>query len=181
LSSSLPLSSLVFILVFRFVLQNHVLFLLAEQPPADMAALLSIFRSSVPPLVKRRMKELLSTIKDAVKRSMSMAQLDDQGASEQKEPESAKKDVVMLDAEMKALAEEKGARQQQHEATGTAMENFWGQNGTSSGTTQSSLFGSSQSTKAPVGVIFATSKSALFGNSGNKIQASINRRSSRLT
>ena len=108
----------------------------------------------MPPLVKRRMKELLSTIKDAVKRGMSMAQLDDQGASEQKE--SAKKDVVMLDAEMKALAEEKGARQQQHEATGTAMENFWGQNGTSSGTTQSSLFGSSQSTKAPVGVVFAT-------------------------
>ena len=167
------------------MLQNHVLFLLAEQPPADMAALLGIFRSSVPPLVKRRMKELLGSIKDAVKRGMNMGQLDNQGVSEQKvseqkEPESAKKDVVMLDAEMKALVEEKDARQQQQEATGTAMENFWGQNGTSSDTTQSSLFGSSQSTKAPVGVIFATPKSTLFGNSRNKIQAGIDRRSPRL-
>ena len=162
------------------MLQNHVLFLLAEQPPADMAALLGIFRSSVPPLVKRRMKELLGTIKDAVKRGINMGQLDNQGVSEQKEPESAKKGVVMLDAEMKALVEEKDARQQQQEATGTAMENFWGQNGTSSDTTQSSLFGSSQSTKAPVGVIFATAKSTLFGNSRNKIQAGIDRRSPRL-
>jgi len=52
----------------RFVLQKYVLFLFSEQSPADMAALLGIFRSSEPPLVKRRMK---STIKDAVKRGMS--------------------------------------------------------------------------------------------------------------
>ncbi|KIM36578.1 hypothetical protein M413DRAFT_449112 [Hebeloma cylindrosporum] len=153
----------------RFVLQNHVLFLLAEQPPADMPALLGIFRSSVPPLVKRRMKELLSTIKDAVKRGMSMAQLDGRGTQEQKEPEPAKKDVVMLDTEMEALAEEKGDSQQQEDAT--AMKNFWGQNAISSATTQSSLFGSSQSTKGPVRVNFATSTSTLFGSSGNKIQA----------
>ena len=156
-------------------MQNHVLFLLAEQPPADMPALLGVFRSSVPPLVKRRMKELLSTIKDAVKRGMGMAQLDNQGTEEKKEPESAKKDVVMLDAEMKALAEEKGAMQE-----ATAIKSFWGQNPTSSATTHSSLFGSSQSKKAPVGLTFATSTSTLFGKSGNKIQASINRRSSRL-
>jgi exosome complex exonuclease RRP6 len=181
-SSSFPFSSFCFLFAGphslflgfdRFVLQNHVLFLLAEQPPADMAALLGIFRSSVPPLVKRRMKELLSTIKVAVKRGMSMAQLINQGAEEQKETESAKKDVVMLDAEMKALAEEKGASRQQQEA-----KNFWGQNGSSSATTQSSLFGLSQSMKAPVGVVFATSKSTLFGDSGNKIQASINHRRS---
>jgi exosome complex exonuclease RRP6 len=114
------------------MLQNHVLFLLAEQPPAAMAALLGTFKS---PLVKRRMEELLSTIKDAVKRGMRVAQLDNQGAEEQKEPESAKKDVVMLDAEMKALAEKRGVRQQQQEATGTVTKNFRGQNGTSSGTT----------------------------------------------
>jgi hypothetical protein len=70
------------------------------------------------------MKELLSTIKDAVKRGMSVAQMDNQGAVAQKEPESLKKDVAMLDAEMKALAEEKGARQQQQEA-----KNFCGQMG----------------------------------------------------
>ena len=155
----------------RFVLQNRVLFLLAEQPPADMLALLGIFRSSVPPLVKRKMKELLSTIKDAVKRGMSIAQL---GTEEQKGPESAKKDVVMLDAELKALTEEKGARQQQQEAK------FWGQNGSSPGATPSSLLGSSQSMKGLVGVIFTTLKSTLFANSRNKIQASINPRNSRL-
>lgn len=131
----------------------------------------------MPPLVKRRIKELLSTIKDAVKRGTSMGQL---GTEEQKEPESSKKDVVMLDAEMKALAEKKGAGQQQQETSGTAMKNFWGQNEMLSATTQSSLFGSSQSMKAPVDVVFATSKSTLFGNSGHKIQASINHRSSHL-
>ena len=128
-TSSFPLFSQVLILVFgfdRFVWQNHVLFLLAEQPPADMAALVGIFRPSVPPLVKRRTKGLLSTIKDAVKRGLSMVQLDIRGAEEQKEPESAKKGAVMLDAEMKALAEEKGVRYQQQEATGTVTKSFWG-------------------------------------------------------
>ena len=50
----------------RYVLPNHYLFVLAEKPPADMAALLSLFHP-VPPVVRRRSKELLDAIREAVK------------------------------------------------------------------------------------------------------------------
>ena len=45
---------------------NHYLFVLAEKPPAEMAALLSLFHP-VPPVVRRRSKELLNAIREAVK------------------------------------------------------------------------------------------------------------------
>ena len=96
-----------------------MLFLIAEQPPADMAALLALFKSSIPPVVKRRAKELLTVIKDAVKRGMAMARV---GGSQVEPPEDgtamvestattitttavveSRQDVVMLDAEMKDL------------------------------------------------------------------------------
>ncbi|KAG5335992.1 hypothetical protein C0989_012393 [Termitomyces sp. Mn162] len=51
----------------RYVLANHFLFQLAEQPPADMAALLGVFRS-VPPVIRKYAKELLEVIRDCVKR-----------------------------------------------------------------------------------------------------------------
>ena len=38
--------------------------MLAEQPPADIAALLSLFQH-VPPVVRRRAKELFETIQEA--------------------------------------------------------------------------------------------------------------------
>ncbi|OCH91136.1 hypothetical protein OBBRIDRAFT_753802 [Obba rivulosa] len=50
----------------RYVLPNHALFALAERPPADMAALLALFRP-VPPVVRRRAQELLDTVRAAVK------------------------------------------------------------------------------------------------------------------
>lgn len=46
------------------------MFKLVEQPPADMAALLHAF-SSTPPVVKRRAKELLDVIRDAVRKGLS--------------------------------------------------------------------------------------------------------------
>ncbi|KII90883.1 hypothetical protein PLICRDRAFT_39491 [Plicaturopsis crispa FD-325 SS-3] len=49
----------------RYVLPNHFLFQLAETPPADMAALMSIFQS-VPPVLRRRARELLDAIKATV-------------------------------------------------------------------------------------------------------------------
>ncbi|KAL0960894.1 hypothetical protein HGRIS_005903 [Hohenbuehelia grisea] len=49
----------------RYVLPNHHIFQLAEHPPADMAALLAIFRS-VPPVIRRRAKELLEVVRGAV-------------------------------------------------------------------------------------------------------------------
>jgi exosome complex exonuclease RRP6 len=48
-----------------YILPNHYLFQIAEQHPADMATLLNIFRP-VPPIIRRRARELLDTIKDAV-------------------------------------------------------------------------------------------------------------------
>lgn len=57
---------------FRYVLSNRFLFKLVEQPPADMAALFHAF-SSTPPVVKRRAKELLDVIRNAVKKGLSGA------------------------------------------------------------------------------------------------------------
>lgn len=57
---------------FRYVLPNRFLFKLVEQPPADMAALLHAFEFT-PPVVKRRAKELLDVIRDAMKTGLSGA------------------------------------------------------------------------------------------------------------
>ena len=48
----------------RFVLPNRSLFMLAEQPPTDMASLLGMF-SHMSPVLRRRLKELLDTIREA--------------------------------------------------------------------------------------------------------------------
>jgi hypothetical protein len=57
---------------FRYVLPNHYLFQLAERPPADMAALLQMFQS-VPPVVRRRAKELLEAIRACLQRHLTKA------------------------------------------------------------------------------------------------------------
>lgn len=49
-----------------YVLANHFVFSLSEQPPGDMAALLSMF-SSVPPILRRKAGDLLAAIRDAMK------------------------------------------------------------------------------------------------------------------
>ena len=46
----------------RYILPQHYLFQLAEQPPNDLPALLNIFRA-VPPVIKRRANELLDEIR----------------------------------------------------------------------------------------------------------------------
>ncbi|KAF8510838.1 ribonuclease H-like domain-containing protein [Gautieria morchelliformis] len=50
----------------RYVLPNHYIFRLSENPPQDLPALLGIFHP-VPPVVRTRSLELLDVIKDAVK------------------------------------------------------------------------------------------------------------------
>lgn len=114
----------------RYVLANHTLFQLAEQPPADMAALLAIFRSSVPPMVKKRARELLTVVKNAVKEGMTVAGVGGKLATEDQVSDSyatastdtvpaiaeslkdqlgiaivSRKDTVMLDVEMKSLVD----------------------------------------------------------------------------
>src|SRR5258705_1208961 len=86
---------------------------MAEQPPADMAALLSLFKPTVPPIVKKRAKELLSVITEAVKRCLSSrpaSGADNQTAESKTEEEvnGSEKgdDVVMLDTEIQSLERE---------------------------------------------------------------------------
>ena len=81
----------------RYILQNHLLFQLAEQPPADMAALMSAFRTSMSPVVKRQLKALLTTIRDAVQRGMKFV------TAAAPTPEEKPKNVAALDVEMKEL------------------------------------------------------------------------------
>lgn len=57
-------------MIFRYVLANHYMFQLAERPPADMAALLQMF-PSVPPVVRRRAKELLEAIRECLQRYLT--------------------------------------------------------------------------------------------------------------
>lgn len=47
---------------YSYVLPQHYLFQLAEQPPSDLPGLLNIFRA-VPPVIKRRANELLDEIR----------------------------------------------------------------------------------------------------------------------
>ncbi|PPQ68746.1 LOW QUALITY PROTEIN: hypothetical protein CVT25_012840 [Psilocybe cyanescens] len=156
----------------RYVLQNHVLFLIAEQPPADMAALLALFRSSVPPVVKRRARELLSVIKDSVKRGMLVSRIGGQGSADEcpeslnPAAEEKKKDAIMLETELKNLADN---------TSETPATSIWGQANVTlavdqgPSTSHSTLFGSSRSSKAPgTSAGFATSVSTLFGNGVGK-------------
>ena len=59
----------------RYVMANHHLFKLAEQPPADMVNFLRAF-SPVPSLVRVRAKELLDLIRVCVDRCLRPSQAD---------------------------------------------------------------------------------------------------------
>ncbi len=95
-------------------MQNHILFLISDQPPINMASLLALFKTSTPLVVKRRAKELLSVITEAVKNSSSEPtelraedQVIDNSIEVQKNKvENQKAKVVMLDDERKNLQKE---------------------------------------------------------------------------
>ncbi|KAI5121065.1 hypothetical protein M0805_008580 [Coniferiporia weirii] len=76
----------------RYVLPNHYLFQLAERPPADVAALLRVFRP-VPPLVRAKAGSLLDTILAAVKEQTSQGVSNEDEKIEVLEQESLR-DVV---------------------------------------------------------------------------------------
>ena len=56
----------------RYILPQHYLFQLAEQSPNDLPALLNAFRA-VPPVIKRRAKELLDEIRAGGSGSMEVS------------------------------------------------------------------------------------------------------------
>lgn len=83
------------------MLPNRYLFELADRPPADMAALLSIFRP-VPPLVRTKATSLLETIRAAVKESLS-PKIGNDSADSTKPPETAQ--VIPMDEEGRSTSE----------------------------------------------------------------------------
>lgn len=141
----------------RYLLPNHFLFQLAESPPADMAALLRVFHSP-PPLMKRRAKELLDTIRDAVKvylsRSSSTSSIPEQ------QPEPTEVEHVDESPVLKTQALQSST--------------LWSGSTSSSITSKSSLFGTAlptlfvqlSSPRNHSGI--TTSQSALFGTMARK-------------
>ncbi|KAJ6544046.1 hypothetical protein B0H19DRAFT_1169443 [Mycena capillaripes] len=142
----------------RYVLPNHYLFQLAERPPADMAALLQVFQP-VPPVVRRRAKELLEAIRACLQRYLSKSQVAAPAPS-----------VVEKDAEMQVDEVEVRV-----EVTASGAGNLWsiapGPSTRAAG--KSALFGASIASKTPA-VALATSTSSLFGakSTGSKELAS---------
>jgi hypothetical protein len=55
----------------RYVLPQHYLFQIAEQPPNDLPTLLNVFRV-VPPVIKRRANDLLDEIRSGGLRSAGL-------------------------------------------------------------------------------------------------------------
>ncbi|KAH6911594.1 ribonuclease H-like domain-containing protein [Coprinopsis sp. MPI-PUGE-AT-0042] len=53
-----------------YVLPNHWLFPMSESPPTSAESLLGGFRGNVPVVVKRRVRELVDVVKDAVRRGL---------------------------------------------------------------------------------------------------------------
>ncbi|KAJ7499560.1 hypothetical protein FB451DRAFT_1073819 [Mycena latifolia] len=131
----------------RYVLPNHYLFQLAERPPADMAALLQMFQS-VPPVVRRRAKELLEAIRASLQRYVA------------KVPEAAPTPAVEKDAEMEVdeglvVVEAAPAAGLWSLAPGAPTRTAG----------KSALFGGALASKAPT-VALAAPTSALFGAKG---------------
>ncbi|KAK7676364.1 hypothetical protein QCA50_020668 [Cerrena zonata] len=79
----------------RYVLPNHYVFLLSERPPNDLAALLAMF-SSVPPVIRRRAKELMDEIRAATQ-SQTTPDAPMEVSSVNEEPQVSSSDVKALD------------------------------------------------------------------------------------
>ncbi|KAJ7265982.1 hypothetical protein B0H12DRAFT_179215 [Mycena haematopus] len=135
----------------RYVLPNHYLFQLAERPPADMATLLQMFQP-VPPVVRRRAKELFETIRACLQRHLSKAE---------KAPPDPAPLVVPKDAEMQVDEVVVNA------APTTALDNLWSRApSTSTLAGKSALFGASLTPKASA-MPLAAPTSSLFGSKGS--------------
>ncbi|KAJ7929003.1 hypothetical protein B0H13DRAFT_2652544 [Mycena leptocephala] len=133
----------------RYVLPNHYLFQLAERPPADMAALLQMFQP-VPPVVRRRAKELLEAIRACLQRYFSNSK------NEAPVLPAVEKDAEMQVDEVVAKVE----------LPASSAGNLWSiVPGTSTLAGKSALFGVSLAAKTPA-IALATSTSSLFGAKG---------------
>ncbi|GLB45506.1 putative HRDC domain containing protein [Lyophyllum shimeji] len=146
----------------RYVLPNHFLFQLAEQPPTDMAALLRVFHS-VPPVIRRRAKDLLEVIRECVKRHLSNSTTLTPAATEQAltpevpiEP-SVQPQALPNEASLSDLWKRTPASKSAIASSASLL----------FGSTLSAIRKSSQTTSS-----FAASKSSLFGNASTSVFAS---------
>ncbi|KAI0060351.1 hypothetical protein BV25DRAFT_1917713 [Artomyces pyxidatus] len=142
----------------RYVLSNHFLFQLAERPPPDMAGLLATFQS-VPPIIRRRAKELLDVVREAVARGLRS-----QTASEPTVTTtiaSGATQVQSMDVDVSEAALSKGA-----EVSSSLATQLWSRSGTLPSVSTSALFGASilpASATHPPATAYASSRSVLFG------------------
>ena len=79
-----------------------MLFHIAEEPPADMASLLGMFQTSIPAVVKRRAKELLNVVKEAVKQGLILGK---EAGLVQNIEDSQEEEVAVTSGEPKKDAE----------------------------------------------------------------------------
>ncbi|TFK48707.1 hypothetical protein OE88DRAFT_1663795 [Heliocybe sulcata] len=145
----------------RYVLPNHYIFQLAEKPPADMAAFLATFQP-VPPVIKRRAKELLDGIREVVKESLGAPAAKPEPAAIP-ESVSASQDVEMRDEAKDAIQDSRSP----------SSSRLWptNQGSASMRAAASSLFGSTLTPPAAVGSRYAAPKSSLFGEAQPSVGA----------
>ncbi|RDB15305.1 Exosome complex exonuclease rrp6 [Hypsizygus marmoreus] len=137
----------------RYVLPNHFLFQLAEQPPADMAALLGTFHS-IPPVIRRRAKELLEVIRESVRNHLSS---------------TSPAPLPAPPPEMPILVEDKQVPNQevvQQESSPSKLWIYVNSASSTVATSSSSLFGATlpAASRSRSTATYATSKSSLFGD-----------------
>lgn len=77
-----------------YVLPNHWLFTMSETPPTGAESLLGAFRGNVPAVVKRRVRELVDVVKEAVKRGLETQGSTSTVREEQKKQMEGPKQVV---------------------------------------------------------------------------------------
>lgn len=168
-------------LVGRYVLPNHYLFVLAEKPPADMAALLSLFHP-VPPVVRRRSKELLDAIRGAAKNVQDAAKAQaapeatlapaDAPVAEAAAQEEVEMDVAEAAAPSSGRAEASSTDLWAHSAylivprsEGIPTDRSTASRAPKAGAAESALLGNPVVVKVEVkgAAVFAAPSSALFG------------------
>ncbi|KAF6747898.1 hypothetical protein DFP72DRAFT_918103 [Ephemerocybe angulata] len=156
----------------RYVLPNHFLFTLAEAPPAEMNALLGMFRGGqgVPGVVRRRAGELLAVVKEAVRIGLQAGETV-QEKVEMEVVEEMKENDIVVDEKSDSLVEAASLNEKD--------DGLWGTAPTSKKLTakSSALLGSSSTKASQSTTILSTLKSALFGSAlaSSSISASSSR------
>ncbi|KAI0049395.1 hypothetical protein FA95DRAFT_1556869 [Auriscalpium vulgare] len=143
----------------RYVLSNHFVFQLAEQPPADMAALMMTFQS-VPAIIRKRANELLHVVRDAVKRGLAQEPQQTARGVAVSLPQARPSDVPSQDSmDVDSVPPTTG--------TGSQASSLWSRDataGASLSTSLSVLFGIAGAATTPRPVSsYSVAQSSLFG------------------